>query len=78
MNTIYRIYLNNYQGEDSFELYHKKENALARYQELMEEGKICQEFCKEDSSFSFFDAEFNEYSTFIYFDECELNSLFFD
>ena len=39
MNTIYRIYLNNYQGENSFELYHKKENALARYQELMEEGK---------------------------------------
>ena len=39
MTTIYKITFDNYQGENFIELYHKEENARARYQELMEEGK---------------------------------------
>lgn len=75
---IYKITFNNYQGEDSIELYHKKENARTRYQELMEEGKRCQEFDRSEFSFSYFDANYNEYSTFINFEECDLDSLFYD
>ena len=44
----------------------------------MKEGKECQEFCGDEFSFSFFDANYNEYSTFIDFEECELDSLFYD
>ncbi len=75
---IYKITLNNYQGDNSIELYRKKENARARYQELMEEGKRCEEFDGDEFSFSYFDDDYNEHSTFIDFEECNLDSLFFD
>ena len=78
MTTIYKITFDNYQGENFIELYHKEENARARYQELMEEGKKHQEFDEEEFSFSFFDPRYNEYSTYIYFKECDLDSLFYD
>ena len=75
---IYKITFDNYERENFIELYHKKENALARYHELMEEGKNFPEFNGDESSFSYFNNYYNEYSTYIYFDECELSSLFFD
>lgn len=78
MTTIYKITFDNYHGENFIELYHKKENARARFQELMEEGKECQEFCGDEFSFSYFDSNYNEYSTFIDFEECDLDSLFYD
>ena len=78
METIYKITLDNYQGENSIELYHRKENAVSRFRELKEEGRTMEEFCDEGDNFSFFNGEYNEYSTFITFEECELESLFFD
>lgn len=78
MITIYRIILENYHGDSITELYHQKENALARYHKLMKEGKEHEEFCEEESSFSFFDPRFNEYSTYIHLNKCELDSLFYD
>lgn len=78
MTTIYKITFDNYLGENFIELYHKKENAHARYQELIKEGKKYSEFYEDNFSFSYFNADCNEYSTFIDLKECDLESLFYD
>ncbi len=81
METIYVLKLENYQGETSFELFHHKENAERRYNELLNENKDKDEFeCydNDEQAFSFFDPNYNEYSTFISFCESTLNWLFED
>ena len=62
---IYQIYFDNYQGETFTELYHHKVNALKRMRELRREGKTHSEFNEQDNTISFFDANYNEYSTYI-------------
>ena len=78
--NIYRITFQNYHGGDSEEYYHNKENAFARLHELYEEGKARDEFEEEAGieSFSWFDATYNEHSTFVYYDECTLDDIFSD
>ena len=78
MMTIYKITLDNYCGENSIELYHNEENARKRFKELQEEGENYEEFEDDEFEISFFNPNYNEYSTFINFEECELDSLFFD
>ena len=78
--TIYKIILDNYRGENNVELYHNKENARKRFEELREEGmsEECEEFEGDEFEISFFDANYNDHYTFINFEECELDSLFYD
>jgi hypothetical protein len=76
---IYRITFGNYHEWSGEEYYHSKKNAFARLRELYEEGKTKDEFEEEGiESFSWFDAEYNEYSTTIDYDECTLNDIFSD
>lgn len=81
MNTemkVYTIHLDNYHGETYAEHYFQIENALARFLELRDEGKAQDEFecCK--NSFMFFDANYNEYSTYISLTDGTLKDLFMD
>ena len=80
---IYRLILDNYQGESDVEYYRNKENAYKRVNELWDEGEQKEEFDWEDEdgkleSFSFFDPSYNEYSTYISLEECLLEDLFSD
>ena len=81
MNTemkVYTILLDNYHGETYAEHYFQVEHALARFLELRDEGKAQDEFecCK--NSFMFFDANYNEYSTYISLTDGTLKDLFMD
>lgn len=80
MEIIYVIKLENYQGETNYEFFHHKDNAKLRYIELLNENKDKDEFEYYDNKqgFSFFDASYNEYSTYISFIEIPLNELFED
>lgn len=81
---IYRIEFNNYEGESFIALYHHEENAKARFEELRTEAKSKSEFESYDEdknyyySFSFFDADYNEDSTFITLTRCKYEELFED
>lgn len=78
--TIYEIILDNYKGETTFELYHTETAARARMYELVQEAKYKEEFDYEedDDEFSFFDPNYNEFSTFITLRKTTLESLFMD
>lgn len=80
METIYVLQLENYQAETTFELFHHKDNAQRRYNELLNENKDKDEFecCDDKQAFSFFDPNYNEYSTFISLIESTLDWLFED
>lgn len=80
MTTIYKLTLENYEGETTFELYHTELAARARVYELAQEAKDKEEFDYEDgdTAFSFFDPRYNEFSTFIFLEETTLESLFMD
>lgn len=77
--TIYRITLDNYCGESNVEYYRNESNAIKRFQELRNEGLSVEEFEQmEPNFFSYFDANYNEYSTYITFDKLSLDDLFED
>lgn len=78
MEIIYKITLDNYQGDSSFELYHNKSNAQARFAELIAEGRRKDEFDLDENECSYFDCNYNEFCTFITIEECTLNELFCD
>lgn len=80
METVYVLNLENYQGEYTFELFHHKENAERRYNELLEENKNQSEFERYENVhvFSFFDPNYNEYSTYITLTESTMDELFED
>jgi len=78
MEIIYKITLDNYHGESTFELYHNKDNAYMRFMELQAEGIHMNEFDCDENEFSYFDCNYNEFSTFITIEECTLNELFND
>ena len=82
METIYVIKFDNYHGETDFEFFHYKDNAKRRYNELLKENRDKDEFKyyynNNEQGFSFFDADYNEFSTYISFVETSLNNLFSD
>lgn len=86
MEIIYMLTLENYKGENTFELFHHKENAVRRYNELLKENCRKEEFeCDGDDedyddvrTFSFFDPHYNECSTFITFTKSTMDRLFED
>jgi len=83
---IYYIDFENFEGDTWFELYHNKEKAYKRYTNLRKASKKMEEFCdkikfnihNERNQFSFFNADYNEYSTFITIKQIELEDLFYD
>ena len=75
---IYTISLENYHGDTYEEHYFQMENALARFIELRDEGKTHSEFRFSKTCFSFFDPNYNEYSTRIVLNNSALNDLFMD
>ena len=81
---VYRIEFENYEGEYFIELYHHEANAKARFEELRTEAKNKPEFDSHDENenyyygFSFFDADYNEYSTFITLERIPYERLFED
>lgn len=75
---IYTISLDNYHGETYVEHYFQLKHALARFIELQDEGKAKDEFEFRQNYFSFFDAGYNEYSTYIDLTESALKDLFMD
>ena len=83
---IYYLNFENFEGDTWFELYHSKEKAYKRYTNLRAASKKMEEFCdeikfnknNEKNRFSFFNADYNEYSTFITIEQIELEDLFYD
>lgn len=75
---VYTISLDNYHGETYAEHYFQKEHALARFLELQDEGKARDEFKLCQNYFSFFDANYNEYSTYVDLTDSTLKDLFMD
>lgn len=84
MKFIYCITLENYQGETTFELYHKEENAVKRFEELQLEALNYPEYDdnmdNKNYSFicSYFNADHNEHSTFIILNRMTEEQLFED
>lgn len=62
---IYQICFENYQGETFTELYHQYKNAYNRLSEIWVEAQDKEELEGQLSQFSFFDSDYNEFSTYI-------------
>lgn len=75
---VYTINLDNYHGETYVEHYFQWNHALTRFLELRDEGKTKDEFESSQNAFTFFDADFNEYSTYISLVETALKDMFID
>lgn len=75
---IYTITFDNYHGESFTEHYFQLKNALARFMALQKEGMSQDEFTCYNDYFSFFDANYNEYSTYISMIEGIVKNLFSD
>ena len=79
MELVYELLFDNYHGENFYELYHKKDNAYKRFAELWKEAKQKEGFeGKKFQYCSFFDSDYNEYSTEITLTESTIESLFED
>ena len=76
--TIYCINYDNYHGEDYIEYYRNENNAIKKLKELFEEGQTKEDFVGNIKDFSYFDSNYNEYSTYIYYYETTLDKLFSD
>ena len=75
---VYTINLYNYHGETYTEHYFQLNHALTRFLELQDECKTKDEFESFQNAFMFFDANFNEDSTYISLVETTLKDLFMD
>ena len=75
---VYTISLDNYHGETYVEHYFQWKHALDRFIELLDEGMTKDEFESRPNYFSFFDAGYNEYSTYIKLTDSTLKDLFMD
>lgn len=75
---IYTITFENYHGESFTEHFFQLKNALARFMALWDEGMEKDEFAHNNNDFSFFDANYNEYSTYISMTEGFVKNLFSD
>ena len=81
---IYLITFDNYCGNCHFELYLDRKNALKRMQGLYKEGLKKAEFTydiapdEEWAYLSFFDPNYNHYSTSISMETTNLEDLFYD
>lgn len=75
---IYTITFENYHGESFTENFFQLKNALARFTAILDEGAEKDEFEHHDNNFSFFDADYNEYSTYISMTEGIVKDLFSD
>lgn len=75
---VYTINLDNYHGETYTEHYFQLNHALTRFLELRDEGKMKDEFKSFRNAFEFFDADINEYSTYINLTETTIKDLFMD
>ena len=77
---VYAIVFNNYIGDDFNEYYLHLENALKRFNDLKEEAKMYKfpEYEENDNSFSYFNPNINEYSTYIDLLNLTVSSVFID
>lgn len=75
---IYTIVFENYQGESFTEHFFQLKNALARFTTLLNESREKDEFEHHGNNFGFFDAAYNEYSTYISMTEGVMKDLFSD
>ena len=79
MDKYYVIEFNNYEGESFEERYRDESNAKARFYELWQEYKDYDEFDGTMfEEFSYFDANYNEYSTYITLSSYPMSELFCD
>jgi len=80
MEKIWEITYKNYQGDYFSEYYHYEINAKRTFFQLYKENKDQQEFegRSENWEFSYFDPNYNEYSTFISLKEMTMDELFAD
>lgn len=81
MEKVWVITLENYEGGNFFtEFFHHEENAKKRFLQLLEENHNQQEFQSDSNDwvFSYFDSNYNEYSTVIALEETTMNKLFED
>ena len=80
MEKIWEIIYKNYQGDYFSEYYHYEKNAKETFLQLYEENQNQQEFegSLDDWKFSYFDPNYNEYSTFISLKEMTMDELFAD
>ena len=81
MEKIWEITYRNYQGDYFSEYYHYEINAKETFLQLYEENRHQQEFEGSfvgDWKFSYFDPNYNEYSTFISLKEMTMDEFFAD
>ena len=80
MEKIWEITYKNYQGDYFSEYYHYEINAKRTFFQLYKENKDQQEFegRSENWEFSYFDPNYNEYSTFISLKEMTMDEFFVD
>lgn len=80
MEKIWEITYRNYQGDYFSEYYHYEINAKQTFFQLYKENKDQQEFegRSENWEFSYFDPNYNEYSTFISLKEKTMDEFFAD
>ena len=84
--TVYCIYLENFEGESTFNLFRNKEKAYKCYCELRKKAMNKEEFYDEEefdineewNQFSFFDPSYNENSTYVTIREKNLEDFFYD
>ena len=76
--NVYKIEFSNYMGQTFIELYYKGINAKKRFRDLCKEGKKYEEFEQDGNACTYFNADYNEYSTFITLEEVPLSALFYD
>lgn len=80
MEKVWVLTLENYEGENFTEFFHHEENAKKRFLQLLEENQEQEEFQTDydDWVFSYFDSNYNEYSTVIALEETTMDKLFED
>ena len=76
--TIYCIEFNNYCADTFNEYYRTKEEAMKWFNKLIEDNKDMDEFRIDHNQISFFDPNYNEYSTYITYREIPFDELFSD
>jgi hypothetical protein len=65
-NDIWKIVLENYQGEDATCYFENYEIAKKNFNCLRDSNKDMPEFEIDDNTISWYDCHYNEYNTFIY------------
>lgn len=76
--TIWHLHLDNFEGRDDTYFFTNESAARTTFNAIADAYSYCDEFEKQEDKCSWFDADYNEYSTYVWLEAVDEDTMYFD